>query len=225
MYYDRRAVKMDENRYPRRMARTHKGQGPKTGRTQEQRSEATVGKLVRIARQLFARNGFGETSIEDILEAAEVTRGALYHHFDSKTALFKAVFEREEEALAARIMTAAQSEKTAWASLRSGCRAFLEACLDPTVQRIVLRDARSVLALEDLREIESRHTLALLRNGLTRAAAEGAISPRPIDILAHMMLGALSECAMAIARSQSPKTTLKEATRELDTLLDAIAKR
>jgi AcrR family transcriptional regulator len=192
-------------------------------RTQAERTEATMERLMMAARELFAEKGYVATSTEDVIAAAGVTRGALYHHFDGKAALFKAVFEREEEALAARVMKVAQAEKRGMPSLRAGARAFLEACLDPTVRRIVLSDARSVLPLEELREIESRYTLRLLQSGIADAMSAGAVVDRPVDMLARMMLGALSEAATAIALSTTPKKTLREAQRELDTLLEAIA--
>jgi AcrR family transcriptional regulator len=193
-------------------------------KTQNERTEATKALLMAAARGQFAEKGFSETSIDEILSIAGVTRGALYHHFASKSELFKAVFEEEEKALVARVMALVYPQRGAWAKLQTGCRVFLEACLDPTIQRIVLRDARAVLALDELREIESRYTLALLRNGLTESIAEGAIVARPVDTLASMLLGALSESAMAIARSSQPKKTLKEALRELDNFLNSITK-
>lgn len=194
-------------------------------KTQEERSVATTSLLIRSARDLFARQGFAETSTDELLKAAGVTRGALYHHFDSKAALFRAVFEGEEAALTERLVKVAQSQPDALSGLRAGCQAFLEACLDPTVQRIVLRDARAVLSLDELREIESRYTLAALRNGLVQAIASGEMTVRSVDMLAHMILGALSETAMAIVRSDHPKKILKDALRELDTLLDGLTRR
>src|SRR5947199_124485 len=135
------------------------------------------------ARDLFAKKGFADTATEDILGAAGVTRGALYHHFDNKAALFRAVFDYAEAALTARLMKVAQAQPDALSGLHAGCRAFLEACLDPVVQRIVLRDARAVLSLDELREVESRYTLAALRNGLANAIASGAMVERPVDLL------------------------------------------
>jgi AcrR family transcriptional regulator len=191
-------------------------------RTQRQRTEATTAAITGAARRLFARAGYAATSVEDVLREAAVTRGALYHHFDSKAALFRAVFEQEEKALCARVLAAARREREPWPNFRAGCRAFLEACLDPDVQRIVLSDARAVLPPEDLREIESRYSLAMLRDGLGRAVAAGAIAPRPVETLARFLFGALSECALAIARSPSPRKTLQDAQRELDGVLRAL---
>lgn len=207
------------------MTRPDSSTRKRTRKTQEERSAATTGVLIRAARDLFAKKGFADTATEDILKAAGVTRGALYHHFDSKAALFRAVFENEEAALTARLMKVAQSQPDALSGLHAGCRAFLEACLDPVVQRIVLRDARAVLSLDELREIESRYTLAALRNGLARAVSSGAMVERPVDMLAHMILGALSEAAIAIAISAHPKKILKDALRELDSLIEGLTRR
>src|SRR5437763_1460220 len=198
------------SRYPREAMTKSDSPRKKPRKTQQQRSAATTGVLLRAARDLFAKKGFADTATEDILGAAGVTRGALYHHFDNKAALFRAVFENEEAALTARLMKVAQAQPDALSGLHAGCRAFLEACLDPVVQRIVLRDARAVLSLDELREIESRYTLAALRNGLANAISSGAMVDRPVDMLAHMILGALSEAAMAIARSPHPKKVLKD---------------
>jgi AcrR family transcriptional regulator len=213
------------NRYRSPMIKPDSGARKRTRKTQEERSAATTAVLIRSARDLFAKKGFADTATEDILKVAGVTRGALYHHFDSKAALFRAVFENEEAALTARLVKVAQSQPDALTGLHAGCRTFLEACLDPVVQRIVLRDARAVLSLDELREIESRYTLAALRNGLTQAVAAGAIVERPVDMLAHMLLGALSEAAMAIAMSAHPRKILKDALRELDTLMEGLARR
>lgn len=196
----------------------------KTRKTQEERSAATTALLLDAARELFSKKGFADTVTEDILTAAGVTRGALYHHFDSKAALFRAVFEQEEAALTARLMKVAQAQDDALSGLRAGCRAFLEACLDPVVQRVVLRDARAVLSLEELREIEARYTLAALRNGVKNAIASGAMVGRSPEMLAHMILGALSEAAMAIAHAPQPRKVLGEALAEFDRLLEGLTR-
>lgn len=194
-------------------------------RTQSERRAATRAALIDAARPLFAERGYAHVGTEEIVHAAGVTRGALYHHFDSKAALFRAVFEQEEAALTARLMKVAQAQGDALSGLHAGCRAFLEACLDPVVQRIVLRDARAVLSLDELREIESRYTLAALRNGLKNAIASGALADRAPEMLAHMILGALSEAAMAIARAPQPKKVLKEALAEFDRLLEGLTRK
>ncbi len=195
---------------------------PKRARTQKERSEATTASLVSAARALFAARGFADTSIEDVLNAASVTRGALYHHFDSKTALFRAAFEEQEKILTLAVAHAAAAKRGAWPAFRAGCEAFLEACLDPDTQRIILIDAPAVLGWDVMREIESRYALALLRAGLEAMMKEGKLARRPIDTLASILLGALSEAAMAIARAPDPRAASLDARREIDHLLKSL---
>src|SRR5437868_14309250 len=95
------------------------------GATQAERSEATVHERVRTARELFAERGYAGTSIEDIVRAAGVTRGALYHHFDSKADVFRAVFEDLERDLAAMSVEAARGKRDPWKQMEAGCMAFL----------------------------------------------------------------------------------------------------
>ncbi len=191
--------------------------------TQQERSEKTVAALLEAARLLFARQGFAATSLDDILAATKLTRGALYHHFNGKTELFRAVFEEQEKILTAAVARAAAEKRSAWQAFRAGCDGFLEACLDPATQRIILIDAPAVLGWDVMREIESRYALALLRAGLERTMAEGKLARRPVEPLAMILLGALSEAAMAIARAPDPKSAAGDARREIERLLKALA--
>ena len=138
-------------------------------RTQAERTETTTTELVEAAHGLFATRGYAATSIEDVVRAAGVTRGALYHHFASKLDVFRAVYEREERLLARSLAEAAATARDPWRRVEIGCHAFLEACLTQSVRRVVLLDGVSVLGWETVREIGSRCALALLRNGLTAA--------------------------------------------------------
>jgi AcrR family transcriptional regulator len=200
-----------------------KGHAAKHSRTQAQRSEATRQIFIDTATQLFAAQGFAATSLDEILQIAGMTRGALYHHFENKKALFQAVFEQQEQVLTNAVAAAAQQQSDTWLAFRAGCTAFLTACLEPGVQQIILIDAPAVLGWEVMREIESRYALTLLRGGLQRAINDGKLRPRSVEPLAHFLLGGLSECAMAIARATDPIATMQEANNELDRLLTAIA--
>jgi len=192
-------------------------------RTQAERSEATQHALVSAAHKLFATRGFAASSLDEVLRAAGIARGGLYHHFASKTDLFRAVFEEQEKRLMAAVSAATVHKPDAWAAFRAGCEAFLDACLDPAVQRIILIDAPAVIGWEAMREIESRYALALLEGGLERAMQAGKIAKRPPRPLAHFLLGALSESAMAIARAADPETTMLASKRELARILTALA--
>ena len=192
-------------------------------RTQAQRTEATTGQLLDAARKLFAADGYNATALEDVVAAAGVTKGALYHHFSSKRDLFRAVFEREQAALARVCHDAYTRESGSWEGFHAGCRAFLEEVLDPGVQRIAVLDGPAVLGWETVREIEAGYTLAMIETGLREAIDEGRIGPRPTGPLAHMLFGALCEGAMTVARSGGDqREAMREVARELDSLLAAL---
>ncbi|HEX8744500.1 MAG TPA: TetR/AcrR family transcriptional regulator [Thermoleophilaceae bacterium] len=170
-------------------------------RTQRERTEATTAQLLGAARRLFAADGYNATSLDGVVAAAGVTKGALYHHFSSKRDLFRGVFEREQAALARVCHEAYSAEDDPWEGFHAGCRAFLESSLDPGVQRIVSLDGPAVLGWETVREIEASHSMAMIENGLRQAIERGRIDPRPTGPLAHMLFGALCEGAMTVARS------------------------
>jgi AcrR family transcriptional regulator len=192
-------------------------------RTQRERSEATRGKLLDAGRRLFAADGYAATNLDEVVRAAGVTKGALYHHFDGKRDLFRAVFEREQERLAALVVEAAGRKRDPWTAFYAGCRVFFEAVLEPGVQRIALLDAPTALGWDAMREIESRFSLALIRRGLERAVEEGRMAKRPIAPLAHMLFGGLCEAAMMVARSEDQRAATREVLAELKTQLDALA--
>jgi AcrR family transcriptional regulator len=192
-------------------------------RTQRERTEATTGQLLDAARRLFAADGYNATSLDGVVAAAGVTKGALYHHFSSKRDLFRGVFEREQAALAQVCHDAYAAEDDAWAGFHAGCRAFLESSLDPGVQRIVLLDAPAVLGWETVREIEARYSMAMIERGLSQAIEEGRIGPRPTGPLAHMLFGALCEGAMTVARSGgNQRAAMRGVAQELGHILGSL---
>ncbi len=201
-----------------RQSRTRQGR-----RSQAERSQTTIGELVAAARALFAENGFVETSIEDIVTAADVTRGALYHHFASKTEIFAAVFETEQQRIAQAVNEAAgRKEGDAWERLEAGCLAFLGECLDPGVQQIVLIDGFVALGWDGMHEIEYRYTLDGLERGIERAMREGAIPRRSVAPLAHMLFGGLCQSAINIARSDNQRKLSREVKREVHQIFVAL---
>jgi AcrR family transcriptional regulator len=196
----------------------------RAGPTQAERSEATVQHLLETARDLFASDGFAKTSIEDIVSKAGVTRGALYHHFGGKADIFRAVVEDEAGRLAKRLQRAASKEEDPWRQIEAGCLEFLDACLDPAVRQIGLLDAPAVLGWQELREIDLRHSLALLLQGLESAMAEGKLRRRPPAPLAHLLFGAMCEAGMLVARATDTRSAMREVGREVRALLDGLAK-
>ena len=188
--------------------------------TQEERSEATRGKLLAVARKLFRTRGYTRTFIEDIAARAGVTKGAFYHHFPDKKAIFLAVFHETEQALMEASAAGARGPD-AWSQFRAGCRAFLEASIDPGVQRVILRDGPVVLGWEAWREIDARYSLGLIEGALQQAMAEGRVSGS-LKPLAHLLFGALCEGAMMVSRAAKPRAALAEVMGQVDALLAAI---
>ena len=201
------------------------GSGGATRSRQAERSQATRAALMQTARELFAERGYAAVGTEEIVRAAGVTRGALYHHFDDKRALFEAVYEDVEQRLLERI--AADAEAAAandpLQTLRNGMDAFLAACEDPAVQRIALIDAPAVLGWEKWREIGMRYGLGLVQGVLQAAVDAGQIEPQPVAPLAHLLLGAVDEGAMLIARAEDEGRTRADVAASLGRLLDALA--
>jgi AcrR family transcriptional regulator len=194
-------------------------------RTQAERSAATRDALIAAARPLFAEHGYAAVGTERIVHAAGVTRGALYHHFGGKRDLFEAVYERVEADLAERIASGALAGGAAepLAAMRAGAEMFLQACTEPEAQRIVLLDGPSVLGWDRWREIAAEHGLGLIEATLAAAIEAGAIHEQPVRPLAHVLMGALDEAAMLVARAEDPERARREVGQTLERLLAGLS--
>ncbi len=183
--------------------------------TQAERTEATRGRLITTARRLFAEKGFAATSTEEILSETAVSRGALYHHFPSKTDLFQATFEQVEDELTAQVLqvAAAGGETDPMRILQVGFGAFLDQCLNPEVQRIVMLDGPTVLGWDLWHELDERYAFGTIKAVLTVAADTGRIEPATVEPLTHLLLGAIMQAGMVVARSDDPLSA-KEAMTE-----------
>jgi AcrR family transcriptional regulator len=190
-----------------------------------EQSNATRAALLERARELFSDRGYAAVSTEEIVQAAGVTRGALYHHFRDKRDLFAAVVEQVEQDVLERVAEAALGEADPWAQQVAAVGAYLDVCLEPSVQRIVLADAPSVLGLAAWREIEATYGLGLVRAGLQNVMDAGLIEQQPVEPLAHLLLGALTEGGILIARAEDRKTARREVGESLDRLLNGLRKR
>ena len=189
------------------------------------RSEATRRQLVTAARALFGARGYAGVGTEEIVRAAGVTRGALYHQFRDKADLFAAVAEEVEAEIADRIAAgAAGAAADPLAGLRTGARLFLDACAEPDVERIILLDAPAVLGWEAWRDLAGRYGLGLVQFALQSAMDTGAIVPQPVVPLAHVLVGALDECALYIARTEDPAQAREQCAAIFDRILDSIAR-
>ena len=192
------------------------------GGPKEERSRATQERLLSAARALFSERGFAGTATEDLVARAGVTRGALYHQYEDKRDLFRAVFEDVERELGERIAAAAAAVTQPWEMIRAGARALLEASLEPAVRRIVLTDGPSVLGWEEWRRIDSKYAYGMVRAALEANIEGGNLPRQPIDPLAHLIIGALNEAGLAVAASQTPEATRDEFLASLDGVLAAL---
>jgi AcrR family transcriptional regulator len=208
-------------------SRAPTGRPSATRRTQAQRTAATRAVLIEAARKLFADKGFTDVSTQAIVAAAGVTRGALYHQFDDKAALFEAVYEDVERDLVAdiaeQIMTAQPLAPVE--AMRVGARLFLDRCAAPDVQQIVLLDAPAVLGWERWRAVATKHGLGVIEGLLAHAIAEGAIPEQPLRATAHVLLGALDEAALFISRASNTQQARTEMDAVCDRMIGGIAGR
>ncbi len=186
---------------------------------------ATRAALVAAARRLFVEKGYHRTSTEEVAAEAGVgTRGALYHHFADKQALFEAAFIAVEEDLVVEAAkNLADPADGALNQLRQGLVGFLDASLTPHVQRILLIDGPAVLGWVKWRELESLYGLGAIRAMLERAVEEGDLAAgQPVDALAHVLLAAADETALFIANAPDQRAARDQGVRALNAVLDGL---
>jgi AcrR family transcriptional regulator len=197
---------------------------PAARRTQQERTASTRSALVLAARDLFGREGFAAVGTERLAAAAGVTRGALYHQFADKTELFAAVLEQAEAEIAERMLNAVAGVPPAdtAALLLAGAGAFLDASSEPDLQRIVLVDGPSVLGWERWREICLHHSVGLVAALLDDGMERGSIPRQPVDPLTHVLVGAVDEAALYLARAADPIQARADLEAVLGRLTNAI---
>ncbi len=182
--------------------------------------DATRASLVMAARELFGEQGYVDTSLDEIVARAGVTKGAVYHHFDGKEGLFRAVFEqvhREVTDQAAAQFLGPDS----WTALIDGCALWIDAHLDPARRTIALQDARAVLGWDEVRGIENRFGAVALRGALRKAMHAGVLEQRPLRPLALLLMGALGEGCLYIAESNDPDGARSEVLALITDMLSA----
>ncbi len=198
---------------------------PPRRRTQSERNAATRSALLAAARPLFGSAPFAEVPTQAIVDAAGVTRGALYHHFGDKKGLFLAVFDEVEgeitEGIAVRVAESGEADPLA--AMRLGARVFLEAFVDPVAQTIVLVEAPSVLGWKEWRARGEQFGMSLVEGLLQAAVATGAIADQPTRPLAHVAIAAIDEAALYVAAADDPDRARAEMLVVLDRLIDSFA--
>lgn len=193
-------------------------------RTQGERSAATREALTTAARRLWGERGFAEVGTPEIAREAGVTRGAMYHQFADKTALFVAVIEDVEQRVMDELAAgvAAARPTTPAAALRAALDQWLTICVDPEVRQLVLLDAPSVLGWARFRELTQDYSLGMTEQLLRAAMDAGQLAPQPVRPLAHVLIGALDEGAMVIAGADDRERARREVREVLMRLVAAL---
>ena len=198
-------------------------------RTQEERRAATRRALLRAARELFAEGGYHATAAGEVVGRAGLTRGAMYHHFEDKRDLFRAVVEEVEvevdEIVLAEARRVLEETSSRWEAFRAGHRAYLDACLRPEVRRILLLDGPAVLGWEEWHEIDAAHAVRPMQAGLEAMMESGMMERGPTGPLAHLLHGAVLEAALYVAVSEEPASARDEVWGGLERLLEGLLKK
>ncbi len=193
-------------------------------RTQEERSAATRDALIAAARKLWGLRGYAEVGTPEIAGVAGVTRGAMYHQFADKAALFREVVEAVEQDVMARMgaLVAESGATTPADAIRAAVDAWLDVSGDPEVRQLMLLDAPSVLGWAGFRDVAQRYSLGMTEQLITEAIRVGQLAKQPVRPLAHVLIGALDEAAMLIATAEDPKRTRRETRQVLHRLIDGM---
>jgi AcrR family transcriptional regulator len=193
-------------------------------RTQEERSAATRDALISAARKLWGLRGYADVGTPEIVAAAGVTRGAMYHQFADKAALFREVVEVVEQDVMARMadVVVASGGSTPADAIRAAVDAWLEVSADPEIRQLILLDAPSVLGWAEFRDVAQRYSLGMTEQLLAEAIKAGQLARQPTRPLAHVLIGALDEAAMVIATADDPKRLRRETRQVLHRLIDGM---
>ncbi|TDE20077.1 TetR/AcrR family transcriptional regulator [Actinomadura sp. 6K520] len=186
----------------------------------ERYAESTRAALLDTGRRFFAQRGFTAVSAEELVAAAGLTRGALYHHFAGKQGLFEAVFEDLEARAASRITAATAPHETARDKAAAGVRTFLEICSDPEYREIVLLQGPIALGWQRWRELDQRYLGTILTERLTALLGDSA--PHPLALTTAAFYGALTELALSVADAEDPSRAREQAVHLIDAMLAGV---
>ena len=190
--------------------------------TQAERRAVTIESILKAGRLLFGERGFAATTIDDIAEQARVAKGAVYHHFATKEAVFEAVFDQVSRALVQEIDRAVRTEKDVLAAMVAGTQHYFAACAKGPTGQIILRDGPAVLGWERWREIDAQHFGGKIPRAIAAAMDAGLIARQPVEPLARLLLGAVTEAAVACAGRPDVLKAGNEYTRAFKSLLEAL---
>jgi AcrR family transcriptional regulator len=190
--------------------------------TQSERRAVTRTAILRAARLLFGEHGFGATTIDQIGAGAGVAKGAVYHHFATKEAVFEAVFDQVSKDLADEVAAESSTRQDALAAMVAGTKAYFAACAEGPTGQVILKDGPAVLGWERWRQIDAEHFGGMIPKALGKAMKEGLIARQPVEPLARLLLGAVTEAAIACAARSDVRKAGNEYSAALASLLEAL---
>ncbi|MGX7826950.1 TetR/AcrR family transcriptional regulator [Actinokineospora sp. 24-640] len=186
-------------------------------------SESTRQALVDSAVELFTEGGYAATSLDAVARRARVTKGALYHHFSGKQALFEAAFATVEAVVVARLGdVVVNGPGSAWDRVIGGVREYVRVCLEPSYQRIVIHEGPVVMGWERWRAAEEHYSYGLIRAALESLMRAGEIDELPVETTARILFGALSTGAAIIAGAEDPERAVAEVSTTIVRVLEGI---
>jgi AcrR family transcriptional regulator len=190
--------------------------------TQGERREKTRASIIKAARRLFGDRSFAATTIDDIAASARVAKGAVYHHFPTKEAVFEAVFDQVSLDLGSELDRISRAENDPLAAMAAGTQGYFAACSKGSTGQIILRDGPAVLGWERWREIDAKHFGGKFPRALTAAMEAGVIARQPIEPLARLLLGAVTEAAVAVSAGPDIGKAGADYARAFRSLLGAL---
>ncbi|MFK7914960.1 MAG: TetR/AcrR family transcriptional regulator [Pseudomonadales bacterium] len=182
----------------------------------------TVRQVLAVARKAFAEQGFANTTTQQIIDAAGITKGALYHHFPSKADLFEAVYRDIEQAVEAQIAQASASINRPWDQLLAGCCAYLDAFQNADWYRILRIDGPAVLGQQQWAKIDAEHGLERLLPFLEFLAANRIIEVASVPAFARLLTGAMNEASFWIASADNKQAALAASKATLIAWLEGV---
>lgn len=189
----------------------------------EEAVDATRAALLDSALRLFTERGFAGTSLDDVVRAARVTKGALYHHFKGgKLALFEAVFQEVDLRLAERTLAAVPPDAGPWELVEAGLDGYLEACSDPVVRRIMFQEGPVALGWARWRELDGCSSRELLSGAVQGLLDAGQIRPQPVELLTRLLFTTLGEAGMSVAEADDQDAARAEARALMLALLNGL---
>jgi AcrR family transcriptional regulator len=191
-------------------------------RATKEQSEITARRIQEVAAGLFAARGYADVRLAEVAQSAQVTRGAVYHHFRDKQHLFEAVAEAAQQRVASAVTAAAEAQHDPWEGLLAGCRAFLTASVSDDHRRILLIDAPAVMGWATWRSQDAAASARHLTEAVTALAQAGILAVTSPEATAILLSGAMNEGALHIASSRDRDAALAEVWSDLLRLLTGL---